>query len=221
MLNKYHTSRKIAYQNTFKIHGNNPKSLQWKDREAQSKRLRELIKDIDFEGKTVLDVGCGFGDIIPDIFAKTHSFEYLGVDIVPEFIGVATETYITRSINEQKNKIIFEVRDIFTNPFKNKFNIVISSGILNSLLKSENSFKENIKKTLEYRKKLITVMWNHSNEVFAFNMSGNYPQPENDQGKKIYYTDSLEILKFCFTLTNKIIFRHNYHKKDFTIVMIK
>jgi len=51
------------------------------------------LADLNFEGKTILDVSCGFGDIIPLIAKKAKKINYTGVDIVPEFIQVAKEKY--------------------------------------------------------------------------------------------------------------------------------
>ena len=64
-------------------------------------------------------------------------------------------------------------------------------------------------------------MFGYTYEVVAFNMSGSHPQPENKKGFRVYYADSLGILKFCLTLTKKAILRQQYHRRDFTIVMFK
>lgn len=78
-----------SYQKAFKKYKVHPKSLFWATEKAAEQRYKELMVDLDFEGKTVLDVGCGFGDIIPFISKRAKKFSYTGVDIVPEFIQVA------------------------------------------------------------------------------------------------------------------------------------
>lgn len=191
-----------SYQKTFKKFGIHPKALQWRSEKAAELRYRELVADLDFEGKSVLDVGCGFGDIIPYIARKTNKFEYTGVDAVSEFIRVAGK----------KNPLHkFLIRNYFDKPLKKSFDIIISSGALNS----------NRERPYEFRKKAIKIMFEQVKEVVAFNMAGGHPQPINKKGYKVYYVDSLDILKFCLTLTKKVIFRHHYHSKDFTIAMFK
>ncbi|MCX6811386.1 MAG: class I SAM-dependent methyltransferase [Candidatus Berkelbacteria bacterium] len=193
---------RIRYQKSLKKYGFCPRALKWRTQQAAEARYKNLIHDIDFKGKTVLDVGCGFADIIPLIKAKTGSFTYTGVDLVPEFIKFAKQKY---------PNFQFVERDYFGEPLDKMFDIIISSGTLNS----------NIKNPLEYRKRAIKTMFEHASKLLAFNMAGGHPQPKNIRGNRVYYIDSLEMLKFCLSLTPKIILRHHYRFNDFTIVMYK
>lgn len=196
-------ARKVrGYQKGLQKYGPEARALQWRSKEAAELRYEQLIADIDFEGKSVLDVGCGFGDIIPFISSKSRKFKYTGVDIVPEFIRVAKKRY---SGNQ------FLIRDYFGDPLEGVFDIIVSSGTLNV----------NLQNALLYRKKAIKAMFEHANEIIGFNMAGGYPQPENKKINRVYFADSLKILEYCLGLTNKLIFRHHYRKKDFTMVMFK
>lgn len=191
-----------GYRRSFKKYGVDPRALQYSSSKAQEKRFRELIADIDFENKSILDVGCGFADIIPFIEAKTRNVDYTGVDIVPEFIEVCKKKY---------PKYKFTVVDYFRNPLKKKVDIIITSGTLNA----------NIKNPYEFKTEAIKVMWEHSNEIVAFNMAGGYPQPQNKKGNRVYYADLNKIVDFCKTLTTNIIIRKAYSPNDFTVVMFK
>lgn len=191
-----------GYRRSFKKYGANARALQYPSSKAQEKRFRELIADIDFENKSILDVGCGFGDIIPFISKKTKSFKYTGVDLVPEFIEVAEGKYPNRN---------FIVADYFGNPFETKFDIILTSGTLNA----------NIKNPYTYRKRAIKIMWKHAIEVLAFNMAGGHPQPQNKKGNRVYYADLNKIVDFCKTLSTNIIIRKDYSPKDFTIIIYK
>ena len=126
--------------------------------------------------------------------------EYVGVDIVPEFIKVAKEKH---------PDLRFEVEDYFNHPMNEKFDIVLASGTLNS----------NVKDNMEFRKNAIKVMFEHTKKVLAFNMLGKHPQPKNKKDSNIWYADSLEVLKYCLSLTRRVAFHANYHPKDFTIFM--
>lgn len=195
--------RKVkGYQKSLQKYGPGLRALQWRSKEAAELRYQQLTADIDFAGKSVLDVGCGFGDIIPFILKKSKKFEYTGVDIVPEFIKLAQKKY---------PKHQFFIRDYFGNPMDDVFDIIISSGTLN--------FK--IQDALSYRKQAIKVMFDDAKEIVAFNMAGGHPQTENKKTNRVYFVDSLKILEYCFTLTSKLIFRHHYRRKDFTVVMFK
>ena len=191
-----------GYRKTLEKYSLSPKALQWNSWESQARRIREIIKDINFEDKSVLDVGCGFADLIPFIASKVQTFSYTGVDIVPEFIEFTKAKY---------PEYQFVTLDYFSHPLPEKFDIVITSGTLNN--NSENALQE--------RKLNIRTLFDQAKEAMAFNMAGNHPQPENLPEKRVFYADSLEILEFCFSLTSKVIFRHNYHDKDFTVVLFK
>ncbi len=191
-----------SYQGTLKRHGVGPKALQWTSTAAADLRYKELVADIEIEGMTILDVGCGFGDIIPYLAKKTDKFVFTGVDIVPEFVKVAIKNYPQHQ---------FLVNNYFDNPIDKKFDVVMSSGALNS----------NIKNPYRYRKRAIKTMFDHAKKGLVFNMAGFSPQPKNREGSRVYYANSQKILKYCLSLSSRVIYRHHYHPKDFTIVMFK
>jgi len=191
-----------GYKRAYKKYGVNARSLQYTSSKAQEKRFKELISDIDFENKSILDVGCGFADIIPFIEAKTGNVYYTGVDIVPEFIKVCKKKYPSYK---------FLTNDYFETPIEIKFDIVITSGTLNA----------NIKNPYKYRTEAIKVMWEHSKEIVAFNMAGGYPQPENKKGNRVYYANLDKIVDFCKSLTTNINVRKDYSPNDFTVIMFK
>src|SRR3990167_11171307 len=86
--------KKRFYQKHFDKYGNSPKALAYWSKKSIDVRNRELLADIDIRGRSILDVGCGFGDIIPFLAKKAEKFEYLGIDLVPEFIGEARKKYL-------------------------------------------------------------------------------------------------------------------------------
>lgn len=188
------------YLRAFSEHGESPKSLKWISYKSVAKRYRQLVRDLNFENKTILDAGCGMGDLLPFIYAKSSNFDYLGVDIIPEFIDIAKKRYEGNA---------FKVADVFGKDFNQKFDVIVSSGIMN----------HNISDWLEVRKKMIVKLFDLANEVLAFNMAGALNPIPSDQ--KIAYANAKEILDFCATLTPKLILKTHYHPKDFTVVMFK
>ena len=198
---------KKVYQEKYKKYGIDPKSLSWHKKGAAHQRFRQFWAEIDFNNKSVLDVGCGFAEMAKFLRKRYTGVDYTGVDIVPEFIEEAKKNYPFYK---------FHVRDYFSNPFPERVDIVLSSGVLNSNL---SAGKTGVKNNMEYRKKAIQTMFEHSKKVLAFNMLGAHPQPKNDPKSNVWYADSLEVLKFCMSLTRRLILRANYHPTDFTILM--
>lgn len=196
---------KQSYLKSFTKHGVSLKALQWANTSAAKIRYLQLIdENIEFSGKDILDVGCGFGGILEIIKKKAQSFNYLGVDLVPQFIAEA---------RKNNPKYIFKVMDYYGKPLKRKFDIILSSGTLNA----------NTSSPMKYRYSAIKTMWEHTSFVLAFNMAGYHPQPKNRKESRIFYADSMEVLKYCLALSPKVVFKQHYSPKniDFTIIMFR
>lgn len=193
-------SRLKSYQNSFAEHGEGPKALQWSSYKAAAIRYRQLVADLNIENKSILDAGCGMGDVLPYLYSKGLDFDYRGVDITPEFIEIARKRYAGST---------FDVFNPFDNDLAQTYDIVISSGVMNIKTPGwENK-----------RKLMIERLYGYANEVLAFNMAGW--MQESSEGEKIAYANIPAMLDFCSSLTPKIILRNHYNAKDFTVVMYK
>jgi SAM-dependent methyltransferase len=191
------------YQDKFKKFGVDPKSLLWKSRGAAHQRFRQLWAEIDFNDKSVLDIGCGFGEFGKFLLTRYKNVDYTGIDIMAEFIENAKKEVPGGH---------FFVSDFLKDKIAGQYGVVIASGVLNSNKGSQN---------LEYREKAIKKMFSLTSDILAFNMLGGHPTPGNKKNSNVWYSDSLEILEYCMSLTRRIILRANYHPKDFTIIMYK
>lgn len=195
-------NRKKSYQKSYKKYGVGPKALKWHSEKAAKQRYEQIVVDIDFNGKSILDVGCGFGDIIPYIADKSDIFSYTGIDFVPEFIKEAKRIY-------PKHRLL--VGNYFKQPLERKFDIIICSGALNG----------NYADNLGFRKKAIKTMFSHTKECLVFNMAGRHPKPKTARHSNVWFADSKTIHDYCKTLSKKVLLRDDYHSNDFTIVMFK
>lgn len=194
------TNQSKEYQKSLSKHGESPQSLKWASYKAATQRYKQIVADLDFEGKTVLDAGCGMGDLLPFMIAKTNKFKYVGADITPEFVKIAAKRYSGYN---------FEVRNPFENPSSERYDIVVSCGVMNS----------NTEGWQEERKQMIRQLYDSAKEAICFNMAGSmHPATEV---KNIGYAYLPDILEFCTTLTHRFIVRNHYNTKDFTIILFK
>lgn len=68
-------------------------ALGWRNLHSQQQRFEALARIGDLTGRSVLDVGCGHGDLCGYLRAHGHDVEYLGLDHLPELLDVAVERY--------------------------------------------------------------------------------------------------------------------------------
>ena len=192
--------KKEGYKAAFYAYGESPSSLHWVDYNSIATRYRNLVADLDIEGKSVMDAGCGMGYGLPYLLSKTEDFSYLGIDVVEEFISFANKHYLGFE---------FIAADCFSPAFNQQADIVISSGVMNA----------NIPNWLEERKKMITKLYSLASETLAFNMAGGLTKIPPDY--KIAYADANEIADFCTSLTPRVVLKTDYHPRDFTVILQK
>jgi 2-polyprenyl-3-methyl-5-hydroxy-6-metoxy-1,4-benzoquinol methylase len=125
--------------------------------------LKILLKNHTKEEKiTIIDIGCGHGDILRDVanFGRKAQFHFqlIGVDANPEAIKYAQELSIDFP------EISFRTEDIFSENFKNQhFDIVLATLFLHHF--KEDLLIEFLKNTLQNTKIGIVVNDLHRNKL--------------------------------------------------------
>ena len=79
-----------SLKSKFAEHGESEKSLGW-SKNKQAIRFHALTRNFNLANKSILDVGCGFGDMYTFLKMRTTVDSYRGVDLMPQFIEVATK----------------------------------------------------------------------------------------------------------------------------------
>jgi 2-polyprenyl-3-methyl-5-hydroxy-6-metoxy-1,4-benzoquinol methylase len=100
--------------------------------------IKEVLKQVSWKGKKVLDVGCGTG-LFAFNAAKKGAI-VLGVDFSTEAIQIAQSQYIHKNLK-------FESTDV--NKIKEKFDVIVSNGTLEHMdnpLKTLRLFKKHLTK---------------------------------------------------------------------------
>tara|TARA_B100000780_G_C21096525_1_gene442282 strand:- start:161 stop:769 length:609 start_codon:yes stop_codon:yes gene_type:complete len=192
---------KNFYNNRYDLYGNDIKTVGWGDEQSQNLRFDMLFKDIDITNKIVLDIGCGFGDLIPYLDNRFSSdYQYIGVDIAEKIISEAKKNFSKKNRN-------FITGDLLTLEIPN-VDIAILSGAL--------SFKrEGIEK---YAINTIDKMYKLSNEVACLNFMTtkcDYQLEKNQHynPKKIY-----SHAKKC---SSNVLLNEDYPLYEFTIQIFR
>jgi ubiquinone/menaquinone biosynthesis C-methylase UbiE len=168
-------------------------SLGWGSTTSQEIRFLMLMDINGFKsGDSVLDVGCGHGDL------SYYINNYTGVDIREHAIKVANKKF-------QKAKFIHgSMSDI-----NNNFDWIFASGIF--CFKSDNWHRET--------NKLLMEMYNKSNKGVAVNFLSNLSDGNRDP--EMMYASISDVFMAIDGITKKFNIRHDYRPNDCTVYLYK
>ena len=177
----------------------------WKNEERQIQRFNQFPKIFDFTNKSLVDIGCGYGDFFLWLLDKGICLKkYIGIDLLEEHCSVA---------NSQLPSNCTIIKGDFLDEEIEKADYYILSGTL-------NYYDEEWLKMSEL---IIKKMWNNAKIGIAFNIrspssiEGEYP------GKKKQVSDLAPYrwCEFAYRHTNKFKLLHDYLSYDYTIAMWK
>ena len=174
-------------------------ALGWKAREGQETRFEMLSQIGDLNNSSVLDVGCGHGDLCGFLNKKYTRLRYIGVDLNESFLDFAIEKY---SLSGETSFFLGD----FTKANLPVTDYIIASGTLNYYNSDPN-----------YVFKTITKLFNGCRIAFGFNILSKV---DNFNSLLIAYKPQ-QILEHCRTLTSNIIFKEGYYENDFTVMMYR
>jgi len=198
-------NKKVArfFDDLTQKHGFGFKSLAYGSLESQLKKFQALIEvGINKESKvvTVLDVGCGFGDLAEFMKKKNIKFKYKGIDISSKIIKIA---------KEKRPYLDITMADILEMKGKKLFDYVLCTGF--------NCVKTGC--NWEVLQEAAKRMFGLAKKAVAISSVSNCRINKN---KDTYYTSPERFFTYCMkNLTRKIILRHDYLPHDFTVYLYK
>ncbi len=175
------------YNRHLKDFGDSPQAVRWTP-EGQIRRYNTLLHTAgDFQGKNILDFGCGKGDFYGFIKDKGISVTYCGIDINENLIGLAKEKYPEAE---------FLTMDIEETDFERKFDIIFVCGVFNLRIAGiEKSMKNVLKK-----------LFSLCSESLHLNFL-TYHVPR--RSIELFYVKPEEILQFAITeISRSVTLRH-------------
>ncbi len=190
----YHRHRIAEYQN------GSVESLGWRSQVSQRLRYQQLIKVGDLNGASVLDIGCGYGDLKAFLDLHAVDFDYIGVDQMPEFIAEARQRYAGYS------RTAFYQTDFSTAELP-QVDVVFASGALGYRCKNDSFYTD-----------MICKLYNSARFALAFNMLDKKHFPQHNL---LVGHDRDEILTLCQALSPRVDCLSGYLEDDFTVLMYR
>ncbi|MEO8535250.1 MAG: class I SAM-dependent methyltransferase [Flavobacterium sp.] len=177
----------------------NAQSMAWFSEEDQLKRFDILAQTGDLNQTSILDIGCGNGDLCQYLSKIFSDFSYHGIDIMPAFLDNAIE----------KNKDFRNARFYLGDFMQGTLPIadyVLASGSLNY----KNSHPDFIFNAIAH-------LYAHCNKGLGFNLLSKTVNPD---GILMAYSPET-IVDYCKTLSKTVLLKEAYVENDFTIIMYK
>jgi trans-aconitate methyltransferase len=193
------TKQKIIekYNERLKLYGYDPRSVGW-FKGRQTLRFKVLTEIGNLNNCSVLDVGCGFGDLYGYLIKKGLSIKYTGIDINLNLIKLAKEVY---------PEAHFEVIDVAEYEKSDSFDWLFACGFFEFKIPEEN-----------YVQKMLKKMYTICTKGVAVDFMSSYVDFTTEDA---YHADPAEIFRFCKTLSKRVTLRHDYMPFEFCIYIYK
>ena len=189
------------YNERFGRFGRDVRTVGWGSRADQALRFDVLFRGLDPKGKTILDVGCGLGDLIPFLQERTGgNFRYIGIDIAESLVEDA------RKLHGGEGRLFLH-GDVFMKDLP-KVDISVLSGAL--------SFR--VKDISGYAKKTLERMYELSEEAACLNFLSKYV--DYALAKNKHYNPET-ILAWGLRATRNVNLYHDYPLYEFTIQLFR
>jgi SAM-dependent methyltransferase len=186
------------------LHGDSVRAVDWGGEAQQTLRFEVLFSCLqDPAGPqnlmgSILDVGCGRGDLYHFLRERGFCGKYVGVDITDGMVQLSSKRFPNAH---------FEVRDVVRNPFPEPFDAVIASGIF--YLRSHQQ---------DYAHTLMATLYQHARHVAAFNVLSAHAKEKQEH--EVYFEPG-ELVSFCQTLTPFVKLFHEYKQNDCAIALYR
>lgn len=167
----------------------------WHSRLQQLTYLAALIEIGVGPDHSVLDAGCGQGDLYGLLATRGFRGEYTGVDLSPELVASARERIPTA------NFVLGDVLEVELA----KHDFVLASGL----------FDYRTSDSPTRQRATLRRMFELARLGLAWNMFANAPTERPD----LYHEPLADLLAFCNKLSPHLTLRHDYDPGHFTIYL--
>lgn len=190
------------YSDLLGKYGSSVESMAYQTPEQQKKRFAWLV-DIGPlpRDSSVLDIGCGLGDLCRFLRGYGWKGRYTGVDINPDMIKAAK-----KGLPDDN----FACKDILTEEFNEKHDYVFCVATIQHKPRYSNPY--------EYMEAMVKKCFSLTRKVFAFDVFSSRVDYMDDAK---LYVDPARLLNFCYTLTGRVVLRNDSRPYEIMLYLFK
>jgi SAM-dependent methyltransferase len=197
------------YSSLARMHGDSPKSTQWRGSKSQERRFEILFGIGDLAAAKILDFGCGTGAMLASLRRRfAYTGEYVGVDISEQMLKIARGKF---------PKARFETIDLFADAPggepPEQFDYVFVSGAFN------NGHAD----AVPFVHAAVPLLFDRARLGMAFNALSSYAPRRIAE---LIYLDPVETFDWVRReVTPLVALRHDYrieteeYPEDFTLYL--
>lgn len=170
--------------------------------DARFQLLREVIDQ--FDRPSLLDYGCGLGFLLQFLLDEKIDADYVGVDIIEEFISSCRDRF--------ESKALFEKVDP-NSPITGQYDVVYASGVFN-LRSSDND-----EKSLDYVRDRLSELFHIAQRALVVDFLSPYVDFTQPGSQHIDVTTVLDW--FVPHVSRRWAVRHDYLPFEYSVVFYK
>lgn len=193
------------YRKNFARHGVSEESLGW-TKGKQEIRFHQLTRYFFLSGCSLIDIGCGFGDLISYLDKRGISPKaYVGYDLVKEFLDVASRKHAGQSVS------FFEQNYLDVSSVKADY--IVGSGLFGRRL--SDSEQDNY----DYFRKILAKAFSEASEGVAFDFLSDRVQFRRSQND--FHASPVIVLSIAYEFTNNLIIDNSAMPFEFSVILFK
>ena len=201
MLDQDRIAVQDRYRKRWHEFGYDCRTLGW-NKDCQWVRFEALLEGVrPGEMRSILDVGCGFGDLLGFLRHRGWEGRYTGIDLMEEFTDAARVLY------KNDPAASFISGDLQTLPANFKSDAAVAIGIFNHRVEQGN---------LTFVKETIGTMWNSTTRLVVCDFLSNSADAGHRQDH-LYYADPAEMHQLAAQYSRRTMIHHAYMPFEFQL----
>lgn len=198
---------KQLYQVSYSLYGDSPASL-LTPKGRNNLRFRAIDQFINKESFRILDYGCGLGYLLDYLSLNAKQFEYVGVDLLPDFVNACKLKYPQHKFPNASFRTIGPEECI-----NESFDIIFSSGVFNIRTHPE------VVQSKAYAFKRLEELYRLANEAMVCDFLSAYVDYQQESAQ---HFSASEIADFCIhKLGRRFTIRHDLLPYEMTAIIWK